>query len=93
MARKTREELFDLSTAEDLLRDRRGRTVHGLVTNDETLQRQIELERRLGESGGGARAAKAVMGLVTAPAVAQQHTAGITGGSSATPVAKKPRLS
>ncbi|KAI9182890.1 hypothetical protein H9P43_003801 [Blastocladiella emersonii ATCC 22665] len=46
ISRKTRETLFDLRVAEDLLRDRRGRSVHGIVTNDEELLRQIEAENQ-----------------------------------------------
>ena len=74
--------------AEDLLRDRRGRAVRGVVTNDESLQRAIELERRLGESGGGARAAKLVVNAANAPD-ATMHAQPADGNTS--PLPKKAR--
>jgi hypothetical protein len=64
ISRKTRETLFDLHVADELLQDSSNRSYHGhlrdgIVTNDPSLHKEIENERRLEETGFGATMATA----------------------------------
>ncbi|KAI9220790.1 hypothetical protein BC828DRAFT_382635 [Blastocladiella britannica] len=89
ISRRTRESLFDLHVAEDLLRDKRGRTPMGIVTNDESLKEQIERERRVGEGGvgHGARLLEALLG----PDAKASAAASNSGDGESPPPAKRAR--